>query len=102
MISYQVGERGVKVSQLQYANDSLIVGKKSWKNIWAIKAVMKLFEPVSGLKVNFNPNQLQNTWLAKALEVVHCKVGIYHSSIWVYHWWKSSQRGFMETCHGCC
>ncbi|MCI20316.1 LINE-1 reverse transcriptase like, partial [Trifolium medium] len=47
---YKVGTGDVNISHLQYADDTLIVGKKSWKNVRAIKANLQLFELISGLK----------------------------------------------------
>jgi len=60
-----------------------LVGDKSWDNIRALKAVLILFEAVSGLKVNFHKNVLveiniSDSWLNEAALVLHCK----HSCIW--------------------
>ncbi|GAU25950.1 hypothetical protein TSUD_16880 [Trifolium subterraneum] len=44
----------VQVSHLQFADDTLLVGVKNWANVRALKAVLVLFESVSGLKVNFH------------------------------------------------
>ncbi|MCI79928.1 RNA-directed DNA polymerase (Reverse transcriptase), partial [Trifolium medium] len=40
----------VVVSHLQFADDTLLVGVKSWANVRALRAVLMLFEAVSGLK----------------------------------------------------
>ena len=48
----------VVVSHLQFAYDTLILGEKSWANIRAMRAVLLLFEALSGLKVNFSKSQL--------------------------------------------
>ncbi|XP_058731299.1 uncharacterized protein LOC131603066 [Vicia villosa] len=77
---FQFGSDGVSVSHLQYADDTLIMGKKKWKNIWAIKATLQLFELASGLKINFHKSQLfginvQQTWLEEAALVLNCRVG---------------------------
>jgi len=48
---YKVGNNNlVVVSHLQFADDTLILGEKSWALI--------LFEALSGLKVNFSKSQL--------------------------------------------
>ncbi|GAU48424.1 hypothetical protein TSUD_405540 [Trifolium subterraneum] len=47
-------ENEVQVSHLQFADDTLLVGAKNWANVRALKAVLVLFESVSGLKVNFH------------------------------------------------
>jgi hypothetical protein len=50
---FQVGRRGVVVSHLQYADDTLCVGETTVENLWALKAILRGFELASGLKVNF-------------------------------------------------
>lgn len=49
----QFGDGGVVISHLEYEDDTMIVGEKSWKNLCAIKATLQLFELVSELKSNF-------------------------------------------------
>ncbi|MCH79622.1 cysteine-rich receptor-like protein kinase, partial [Trifolium medium] len=52
---YRVGELApVSVSHLQFVDDTLLMGTKSWANFRALRAVLVLFETMSGLKVNFN------------------------------------------------
>jgi hypothetical protein len=56
---YQLGEQDpVVVSHLQFADDTLLLGAKSWANVRALRAVLVLFETMSGLKVNFNKSML--------------------------------------------
>jgi len=56
---YGVGaQKNVMVSHLQFADDTLLLGVKSWANVRAMKAVMLLFESVSRLKVNFHKSML--------------------------------------------
>jgi hypothetical protein len=55
------------VSHLQFANDMLLMGVKSWENVRALRAVLLLFEAMSGLKVNFHKIMLvgvnvSDTW----------------------------------------
>jgi hypothetical protein len=50
---FQVGSSGFNVSHLQYANDTLCIGEVSIENLWTLKATLRGFEMVSGLKVNF-------------------------------------------------
>ena len=68
------------VSHLQSADDTLILGDKSWANIRAMRAILLLFQSLSGLKVNFSKSCLVgvnvvDSWLAKAALVLNCKVG---------------------------
>ncbi|GAU35536.1 hypothetical protein TSUD_155670 [Trifolium subterraneum] len=78
---YVIGhQNSVSVSHLQFADDTLLVGTKSWANIRALKAVLILFESISGLKVNFNKSMLvgvnvNDSWLHEAASVMNCKHG---------------------------
>ena len=78
---YSIGAHElVLVSHLQFADDTLLIGVKSWTNVRAMKAVMLLFEVVSGLKVNFHKSMLfsvnvNESWLHEAAMVMHCKHG---------------------------
>lgn len=77
---YKVGrERVFTVSHLQFADDTLIVGNKSWANVRAMRAVLYLFEAMSGLKVNFQKSELvgvnvSRSWLLEAATVLNCRV----------------------------
>jgi hypothetical protein len=56
---YRVGgQEGVIVSHLQFVDDTLLVGVKSWANVRAIRGVLLLFELMLGLKVNFHKSML--------------------------------------------
>ncbi|MCH79554.1 cysteine-rich receptor-like protein kinase [Trifolium medium] len=76
---YSIGSVSPKVvSHLQFADDTLLLG--SWANVRALRAVLVLFEAVSGLKVNFNKSMLvgvniAESWLAEAAAVLGCVVG---------------------------
>lgn len=41
------------LSHLQYADDTILIDKESFNNLSVIKAVLRCFEMVPGLKVNF-------------------------------------------------
>lgn len=76
---YKVGD--TSISHLQFADDTLLVGKKSSVNIWSIKALMQLFESISGLKVNFHRSQLiginvEEGWVEEAARFLNYKVGV--------------------------
>jgi hypothetical protein len=52
---YMVGStNSVVVSHLQFADDTLLLGVKSWANVRALRAVLLLFEAMYGLKVNIH------------------------------------------------
>jgi len=80
---YYVGrDNGLCLSHLQFADDTLIIGEKRWSNVRSIRAVLLIFEQVSGLKVNFNKSLLtsvnvSNSWLHEAALVLHCSVGTF-------------------------
>ena len=43
----------MSINILQYADDTTFFGKTSMENVKAIKAILRTFELVSGLKINF-------------------------------------------------
>lgn len=78
---YSVGNsNSVVVSHLQFADDTLILSEKSSANVRTMRAVLILFEALSGLKVNFSKSQLvgvnvSDSWLSEAALVLSCRVG---------------------------
>ena len=78
---YKVGNNDMTVvSHLQFADDTLILGEKSWANIRVMCAILLLFESLSGLKVNFSKSHLvgvnvARSWLSETAMVLNCKVG---------------------------
>lgn len=42
----------VSYNLLQFTDDTILLGDGSWKNLWAIKSMLRGFELVSRLKVN--------------------------------------------------
>ncbi|MCH80227.1 cysteine-rich receptor-like protein kinase [Trifolium medium] len=78
---YGVGrDEELTISHLQFADDTLVIGKRSWANIFTVKAILQLFEIISGLKVNFHKSELiginvDDSWLKDAASVLNCKVG---------------------------
>ena len=74
------GANPVVVFHLQFDDDTLLLGNKSWANVRALKAGLVLFEAMSGLKVNFHKCSLVGvninaSWLSEAAFVLGCKVG---------------------------
>ena len=56
---FEVGSGSeVHLTHLQFADDTLIMGGKSWLNVRSMRAVLLLFKDVSGLKVNFHKSML--------------------------------------------
>jgi hypothetical protein len=76
---------GYKVSNnilfhsLQFADDTIIVGEGNWDNLWMIKTILRSFEIVSGLKVNFFKSKLyginlEESFLRASSSFLHCAV----------------------------
>jgi hypothetical protein len=56
---YSVGEHNlIIVLHLQFTDDTLLLGTKRWVTIRALRAILVLFELMSGLKVNFHKSML--------------------------------------------
>ena len=50
---YKVGsDNDLCLSHLQFDDDTLIIGNKSWLNVRSMRAILLIFEELSGLKVN--------------------------------------------------
>lgn len=45
--------QNLSFSLLQFADDTILVGKGMWDKLWSIKSIFRSFEFISGLKVNF-------------------------------------------------
>jgi len=56
--SIEVGEKQVKVSMLQYADDTLFFCKASIQSVLTLRAILKCFELASGLKVNYSKSKV--------------------------------------------
>jgi hypothetical protein len=77
---FTVGRRGVVVSHLQYADDTLCIGEASVENLWTLKAILRGFEMASGLKINFWKSYLlgvnvSEEFLAMGCSFHNCKRG---------------------------
>ena len=53
---FKMGSNNVDISILQYADYTIFFGEATMMNIKAIKAILRAFELVSGLKINFAKN----------------------------------------------
>ncbi|XP_058746301.1 uncharacterized protein LOC131619194 [Vicia villosa] len=50
--------RKCSVDILQFVDDTLSIGKGRWKQVWAIKAIPRGFEMVSGLGINYHKSKI--------------------------------------------
>ena len=70
------------LSHLQFADDTLIIGDKSWSNVLSMRVVLMIFEQLSSLKVNFHKSLLtgvnvSESWLSESVLVLNCRVGAF-------------------------
>jgi hypothetical protein len=77
---FKVGRNGVVISHLQYADDTLCIGEASVENLWTLKAILRGFEMVSGLKVNFWKSNIlgvnvSTNFMRLASVFLNCRVG---------------------------
>ena len=68
------------VSHLQYADDTLCIGKPTVDNLWALKSLLRGFEMVSGLKINFFKSSLievnvDSEFMEMACSFLNCTQG---------------------------
>jgi len=81
---YSVGAHNSTVlSHLQFADDTFLIGVKSWANVRALRVVLVLFENMSGLKVNYHKSSLfginiEDSWFVEAASILSCKIGRMH------------------------
>ncbi|PNX84009.1 ribonuclease H [Trifolium pratense] len=76
----QICNSGETLSHLQYADDTLFVGEACVENLWTIKAILRWFELISGLKVNFFKSKLfginvGDDFINSAADFLNCKIG---------------------------
>jgi len=74
------GSESVIVSHLQFADDTLILGEKTWANVRGMRAALLLLESLFGLKVNLFKSQLvgvnvAGSWLTEEARLLQCRVG---------------------------
>lgn len=67
-------------SHLQFTDDTLMVGGKSWVNIRTRKANLLLLDLVLGIKVNFQKSLIVKvnvsiSWLEEVANMLNCKMG---------------------------
>ena len=56
---FKVGNSGLSISHLQYADDTLFLGEPTMQNLWSLKTIIRCFELASGLKVNFSKSSMR-------------------------------------------
>ncbi|GKV30536.1 hypothetical protein SLEP1_g39339 [Rubroshorea leprosula] len=76
----QIGRGDLRISHLQFADDTLLMGKATEENIWTTKCIMQAFELVSGLKINYGKSSLiginvNDVWEKEMTCLLNCKSG---------------------------
>ncbi|KAL3010915.1 hypothetical protein AAZX31_07G172000 [Glycine max] len=75
--SFLVGKNKVPVDILQYADDTVFFGEASMENVRAVKVILRSFEMVSGLRINFSKSQFgaigqADGWCNSAAAYLNC------------------------------
>ncbi|GKV52113.1 hypothetical protein SLEP1_g58708 [Rubroshorea leprosula] len=76
----EVGSNGVRFSHIQFADDTILFGHATESNIWATKCILRTFELVSRLKINYAKSHLigvhvQEEWNLKMACLLNCNMG---------------------------
>ncbi|GKU98657.1 hypothetical protein SLEP1_g11630 [Rubroshorea leprosula] len=74
----KIGEGELEISHLQFADDTLFMGEATEDNIWTAKCIMRAFELVSGLKINYRKSSLigvntDEDWIRSMAWMLNCK-----------------------------
>jgi len=69
----KVGRKEVEICLLQFADDTLFMCQDSYTNIFTIKAILRCFELLSGLKINFHKSKLAGVNVEKNTLEVYAK-----------------------------
>ncbi|GKV27293.1 hypothetical protein SLEP1_g36479 [Rubroshorea leprosula] len=75
-----VGSKGLTISLLQFADDTVILGKANGENIFTVKTILRWFELMSELRINFHKSSIvvfnvAQRWLNGVASVLRCGVG---------------------------
>lgn len=74
---FKVGTEVIEVSLLQFADDTLFIGEPNIQNVLVMKSVLRCFELMSGLKVNFSKSKLagvamQTGMIRRLVMILNC------------------------------
>nr|KYP50182.1 hypothetical protein KK1_028072 [Cajanus cajan] len=75
-----LGGESPPISLLQFADDTLIIGEANMQNLWCLKAILRCFELISRMKINFHKSWVVGIhsgvdFIDLAASFLHCKVG---------------------------
>ena len=74
---FNIASSEVSISLLQYADDTIFFGEASMENVKVLKAILRTFEVVSGLKINFAKSSFgafgrDDQWRQMAATYLNC------------------------------
>ena len=76
---FLVGKDNIPVSILQYVDDTVFFGEPTMQNVKVIKTILRGFELVSGLKINFAKSYFgavgkSDQWVREAAGFLNCRI----------------------------
>ncbi|GKV29432.1 hypothetical protein SLEP1_g38359 [Rubroshorea leprosula] len=76
----EIGKKGLSVSLLQFADDTIIMGRADAENIRTVEDILKWFVLMSGLRINFSKSSIfgynvSEKWLKGSAGMIQCRVG---------------------------
>ncbi|GKV28903.1 hypothetical protein SLEP1_g37891 [Rubroshorea leprosula] len=77
---WKIGNGGIKITHLQFADDMIMFGRVEDSNVWVVKCIMRVFELIFGLKINFDKSLLyalnvEEEWVEKTAWSLNCRRG---------------------------
>ncbi|GKV06313.1 hypothetical protein SLEP1_g18214 [Rubroshorea leprosula] len=76
----EIGRKGLESSLLQFADDTIIMGKADTENVFMVKTILRWFELMSGLRINFSKSSIYGynvpvRWVEGSAGMLRCGVG---------------------------
>ncbi|GKV50169.1 hypothetical protein SLEP1_g56882 [Rubroshorea leprosula] len=83
-----IGKKGMTVSLLQFVDDTIIMGRADAENIRMVKDVLRWFELMFGLRINFKKSSIygynvSEGWLKGSAGMLRCGVGLNKKISWM-------------------
>ncbi|XP_027348043.1 uncharacterized protein LOC113859477 [Abrus precatorius] len=67
-VGFSVGDGGIYVLMLQFADDTMFFFEDSEENITTLKCVLRMFELALGLQINFDKKIYKRSWDSRSIE----------------------------------
>ncbi|KAL5184207.1 hypothetical protein HKD37_17G047952 [Glycine soja] len=76
-VTFNIASSAVSISLLRYADDTIFFGEATLENVQVLKAILRTFEVVSGLKINFAKSSFgafgkDDQWRQMAANYLNC------------------------------